>query len=98
MTSSLDLTPSAAPSWMGSALCAQIPTEQDLWFPEPERGPVIAWAKRVCARCPVRSECLEAALALSGPDAPRGVWGGTTAHERERIRSRRRAARRGQAA
>lgn len=40
---------------------------------------VIAQAKSICAACPVRSECLEYALA----EEPLGIWGGATAEERE---------------
>ncbi|GAA1987058.1 WhiB family transcriptional regulator [Catenulispora subtropica] len=50
-------------------------------------------AKRVCAACPVRAECLR--FAESGPEVF-GVWGGTTQRERavRRRRRKRRAARR----
>lgn len=34
--------------------------------------------------CPVRDECLEYALSL--PTRCMGIWGGTTHHERQRIR------------
>lgn len=36
-------------------------------------------AKRICAECAVRSECLEYALAIR---EPHGVWGGLNEHER----------------
>ncbi len=42
-------------------------------------------AKRVCAPCPVRAECLAYALAMEGtyPAGFRGgIWGGHTAKER----------------
>ncbi|MEV6124410.1 WhiB family transcriptional regulator [Streptomyces sp. NPDC052077] len=39
-------------------------------------------AKAVCARCPVRAECLHDALAT---DAPDGVWGGLTIAERRAL-------------
>ena len=44
-------------------------------------------AKRICARCPVRGQCLE--YALSGADSwggiATGIWSGTTPQERDRL-------------
>lgn len=54
---------------MDAALCAQ--TDPDAWFPEP--GGVAKEAKAVCARCPVRAECLELALRIR---PQHGVWAG----------------------
>ncbi|GAA2067639.1 WhiB family transcriptional regulator [Catenulispora yoronensis] len=47
-------------------------------------------AKKVCAMCPVRRECLR--FAESGPEVF-GVWGGTTQRERAVRRRRRKRAR-----
>lgn len=66
-------------AWMDDALCAQVGT--DLFFPT--KGEQSADAKRVCTGCPVRSECLEYALA---DEDLFGVWGGTSQLERRRIR------------
>lgn len=47
-------------------------------------------ALAICAGCPVRSACLEHALANG---ERHGIWGGTTEHERRTLlRERRRAA------
>ena len=43
----------------------------------------------ICAGCAVRRECLEFALAH---DQMYGIWGGTTAEDRQRDRRRRRRA------
>ena len=43
----------------------------------------------ICAGCGVRRECLEFALAH---DQTYGIWGGTTAEDRQRDRRRRRRA------
>jgi WhiB family redox-sensing transcriptional regulator len=54
------------------------------FFPVGRAGPAllqIARAKAVCAGCPVRVECREAARAL-GLDAEFGVWGGESEDER----------------
>jgi WhiB family transcriptional regulator, redox-sensing transcriptional regulator len=70
--------------WAARGAC--LSGDPDLFFPITSSGPAlpqIAQAKAVCARCPVRIDCLSYALA-TGQDA--GVWGGTTAEERREIR------------
>ena len=49
----------------------------------------IARAKKICAGCGVRRECLEFALSH---DQVYGIWGGTTAEDRQRERRRKRRA------
>ncbi|MGZ4797123.1 MAG: WhiB family transcriptional regulator [Acidimicrobiia bacterium] len=44
-----------------------------------EREAREAKAKRICAECSVRSDCLGYALAIR---EPHGVWGGLNEHER----------------
>lgn len=66
---------------MVDALCVQ--TDPEAFFPE--KGGRVEPAKRVCARCPVRAECLEYALAH---DERFGVWGGQSAAARARMRRR----------
>ncbi len=56
--------------------------DPELFFPVGTTGPAlddIAAAKRVCARCPVRRECLNWAL---GNGQTVGVWGGMGEDER----------------
>lgn len=61
-------------AWVRQAACA---TTIGDWFPNPA---VDASAERaVCARCPVRQECL--AYALDAGE-PHGIWGGHTTAER----------------
>lgn len=45
--------------------------EPDLWFAESPND--LEQAKALCADCPIRRECLEAALER---EEPWGVWGG----------------------
>jgi WhiB family redox-sensing transcriptional regulator len=69
--------------WAELAACKD--EEPELFFPLSDLGPgarQTAQAKAVCARCPVRSECLGYALD-HGLD--HGVFGGTTADERRRL-------------
>ncbi|TRV72571.1 transcription factor WhiB [Streptomyces sp. 130] len=71
--------------WMGQALCAQ--TDPDMWFPEVGGSQTVA-AKRICASCPVRAQCVEHAQRLEGgvsADHRYGAWGGQTPRERELI-------------
>jgi WhiB family redox-sensing transcriptional regulator len=66
--------------WWQSAACST--ADPDIFFPVSAHGPGredIAQAKAICARCPVRRQCLQFALATHQVD---GVWGGTTEEER----------------
>jgi len=74
MTSAV--TPAA---WTEDAVCASI--DPELWFPE--QGFSSKTAKKICATCSVREECLQAAL-----EQPErfGVWGGLSEHERRKLR------------
>lgn len=47
-------------------------------------GQLVAFAKAICHRCPVREACLAYAL----PRVLDGVWGGTTGRERVALRRR----------
>lgn len=66
--------------WMVDALCAQ--TDPDLFFPDDDWQTARA-AKRVCASCPVRADCLDYAVRNV---VPHGVWGGLSERERRRLR------------
>ena len=81
----------AADDWVDEALCASL-KHPDEWFPEaggrdgtPQERNIYLAAKRVCARCPVRRECLTAGLALENRTNARlsgGIWGGLNWKER----------------
>ena len=62
--------------WMDQALCAQCDPEE--FFPPP--GPPLLAVMHVCRACPVRLACLEYALTHR---MDHGVWGGTTASDRQ---------------
>jgi WhiB family transcriptional regulator, redox-sensing transcriptional regulator len=77
-------------NWRSAAACRSV--DPDLFFPISGTGPAvrqIARAKTICAGCGVRRECLEFALAHG---QSYGIWGGTTAEDRQRTRRRRRRA------
>ncbi len=65
-------------AWRDEALCREVDAE--LFFPE--RGGSVREAKRVCASCPVRAECLDWAITH---DQRYGVWGGLTPNERMQL-------------
>ncbi len=59
--------------------------DPDVFFPD--QGQSLEPARRICAECVVRDECLEYAL----DNRERfGVWGGTSERERRRLRRARR--------
>ncbi len=63
------------PEWYADALCAQVADEP--FFPD--KGGSIREAKSVCARCPVKAECL--AYALDRHERY-GIWGGLSERQR----------------
>jgi WhiB family redox-sensing transcriptional regulator len=69
--------------WQDRALCAE--TDPEAFFPE--KGGSTRDAKRICAGCEVKAECLAYALEH---DERFGIWGGMS--ERERRRAKRDAA------
>jgi WhiB family transcriptional regulator, redox-sensing transcriptional regulator len=73
--------------WRLDAACRDV--DPELFFPEPGQRPQAVAAKQVCASCAVRGPCLQAAL--HGPQAREdhsGIFAGTTARERVRLRGR----------
>ena len=77
----------SAQSWRQAAACRDMGPE--LFFP-PDGPEGRDWdsepARAVCARCPVRGDCLEWAV-VSGQR--HGVWGGATEEQLRRVRRRR---------
>lgn len=71
--------------WQQDALCLGV--GHDRFFGADPRLPIsraeVAEAKAMCRACPVRSDCLDYALAM---DERWGVWGGLTAPERDRMK------------
>jgi WhiB family redox-sensing transcriptional regulator len=68
--------------WMDDAACAD--TDPNTWFPE--RGTTNKPMLAVCATCPVKTHCLEYAIAHG---EHHGIWGGTSERQRRRIRQQR---------
>lgn len=76
-------TTAVAPVFDGTQPCAQ--TDPEAFFPDGGGNPRAAIA--VCGGCEFRRPCLDYALATTVSGYPvAGVWGGTTAVERRRLR------------
>ncbi|MCF3119002.1 WhiB family transcriptional regulator [Streptomyces arenae] len=70
--------------WLRRAACRN--ADPELFFPVGAQGPAlrdVRAAKRICASCPVRRECLDWALTTGQTS---GVWGGTSEEERVTLR------------
>jgi WhiB family redox-sensing transcriptional regulator len=68
-------------AWQTDSLCAQ--TDPEAFFPE--KGGSTRDAKKICASCEVRTQCLEYALLN---DERFGIWGGLSERERRKLRKR----------
>lgn len=66
--------------WMDQAECRN--ADPELFYPT--RSQSADPAKRICARCKVKTSCLELALR----ENQRGVWGGLSEHERRALGQR----------
>jgi WhiB family transcriptional regulator, redox-sensing transcriptional regulator len=65
--------------WQDGALCAQ--TDPELFFPDKGQPRTARQARAVCARCEVRQQCLDHAVAAG---EQHGIWGGVSARARTR--------------
>lgn len=71
----------AAAAWRDQAVCSGV--NPDIFFPDPSDDATAEIAKRICAGCPVREDCLEHAIAFNERE---GVWGGYNEQERRSLR------------
>ncbi|MEU6341861.1 WhiB family transcriptional regulator [Streptomyces sp. NPDC046977] len=70
-------------TWQERAACRSTehnPVDPDIFFPQPDEIDKITGAKSLCAQCPVRRVCLDAALEAGDTH---GIRGGMTEEERE---------------
>ncbi|MZD10406.1 WhiB family transcriptional regulator [Streptomyces sp. SID5785] len=75
-------------SWHEHAACRTSryrDVDPDLFFPEPDEMDRIHAAKALCAQCPVRRTCLDAALENGDRE---GIRGGMSEEEREPLHSK----------
>jgi WhiB family redox-sensing transcriptional regulator len=71
----------AVPVWFKHAACRGLGSQE--FVKDPANEHYSSWARQLCARCPVRPQCLE--LALRDPSIY-GLWGGTDDRERREMR------------
>jgi WhiB family transcriptional regulator, redox-sensing transcriptional regulator len=74
--------PGDGDSWKAQAACHRDP-DPDAWFPEAGHDMTrTERAVRTCQGCPVRAECLRAAISRREPG---GIWGGLTTRQRNKL-------------
>jgi WhiB family redox-sensing transcriptional regulator len=82
----MSIATATRPAWHQHGACRG--ADPSLFFPE--QGESVKEAKAVCARCPVRADCLD--YAMENHEVV-GIWGGLSARERRQLsRTRREAA------
>jgi len=69
--------------WRDDSACAG--ADSDVFFPPSEDEAAAMPAKKICAVCPVKEQCLEYALTTNQTE---GVWGGMSSGDRRRLRRR----------
>jgi WhiB family transcriptional regulator, redox-sensing transcriptional regulator len=69
--------------WRSAGACLR--ADPDIFFPVSASGRAVREAKRICAGCEVRWQCLEFA---QKNDLAYGIWGGATPEDRRRARRR----------
>lgn len=80
----MDLSVDLDTTWMEAGACRGV--DPDLFFPQD--GQKASHARGACAPCPVRSQCLDFAMAT---DQMFGIWGGLNVKERRALRRARAA-------
>lgn len=68
-------------SILDQGACREL-SDPDVMYPDDKAYRYIAEAKKVCAGCPIRTQCLEIALERN---EQWGVWGGLTTDERNAL-------------
>jgi WhiB family redox-sensing transcriptional regulator len=76
---------SGAQAWARDAACAT--ADPEIFFPRERRDRDMRAAKSVCARCPVKPDCLQFSLETREES---GIWGGLDEWERRELLDRQR--------
>ena len=72
-------------TWRERAACLGV--DPDLFFPRFSKSPQRRLALEICGKCEVTTPCLDYALKM-GTAADFGIWGGTSANQRDKLRDR----------
>jgi WhiB family redox-sensing transcriptional regulator len=70
-------------AWRNQAVCKGL--DPAIFFPAV--GGSSKEIKAICDSCPVKQECLEYALSISGDEDRCGIFAGTSARERSKMRA-----------
>lgn len=81
-TANLSSEAERPPDWRAQGACTKV--DPEIFFPS--RSGNAKAARRVCAACPVKAECLEWALTHPRP-TEFGIWGGTSERQRRVLRA-----------
>jgi WhiB family redox-sensing transcriptional regulator len=68
--------------WFQRGACRRSDLDIDHWFDPNTKGPAARKARKVCATCPVATECLADALSR---EERHGIWGGYDQYERRAL-------------
>ena len=71
--------------WREQAACRG--ADPDYFHPPDGQSWMATRGLKICATCPVTTECLNYALSFPQADDMHGIWGGTTAKDRRAIRN-----------
>lgn len=71
-------------TWSQRGLCRQ--STDSYWTSDITTHNLMPSFAIICARCPVRTLCLDFALNTEASDGESGVWGGTTPHQRRLLK------------
>lgn len=77
-------------AWMTAAACRAPGIDAGVFFPG--RGEDTNAAKKICATCRVRAQCLD--YAMASPREKHGIWGGLSERGRRSLARRQARARR----
>lgn len=80
----MSLLPLPERGWVRRAACVGLPPE--MFFPERDETGSLAKARQVCAGCPVKRDCLTEILATPSVDDLFGIYAGTSAKVRRKMR------------
>lgn len=70
------------PAWLDHAACTDSQIDPEIFDPPSQEFYPPTYVREICERCPVKRQCLDAAL--SGNEF--GIWGGLTRRQRDALK------------
>ena len=71
-------------TWRTEAACRG--KDPDYWHPPQDQPWLVYKAIKICAKCPVKQQCLEFALTFTPTEDQYGIYGGYNPKQRNQIR------------